>query len=78
MSRTEPGDPRRRRPPTPAQQERADELFDDLSSALRDIEEPDADPVTALRDADRAFGILHAHLCRGGALPTPWHKARHP
>ncbi|WP_306367796.1 hypothetical protein [Nocardiopsis sp. CC223A] len=78
MSRTGPGGPRRRRPPTPAQQERADELFDALSSALRDIKEPGADPVAALRHADHTFGILHAHLCRGGALPTPWHKARHP
>ncbi|MEU0487865.1 hypothetical protein ABZ249_01455 [Nocardiopsis sp. NPDC006139] len=71
MTRTEP-DTVRREQPTPAQQEYADQLFDNLSSALRDIKEPGADPVVALSGADRAFDILHRHLCRGGTLPTPW------
>ncbi|MDT0330103.1 hypothetical protein [Nocardiopsis lambiniae] len=77
MSRIEPATVRCERPSTGSQRERADELFDEVSSALRDIEEPGVDPATALRRADRAFNTLHDHLKRGGTLPAPWNKARH-
>ncbi|CAL9374745.1 hypothetical protein SUDANB121_00943 [Nocardiopsis dassonvillei] len=60
------------RPVTAAQRERADELFDRLSSLLRDA----ADPTAVLRRADKAFDVLHRHLRDGGALPSPWLDAR--
>ncbi|MDT0328373.1 hypothetical protein [Nocardiopsis lambiniae] len=78
MPRTEPDASRRERRPSTAQRERADELFDTVSSALRDVEEPGSDPAIALRRADRAFETLHRHLERGGVLPGPWSRARHP
>lgn len=68
--------PRTDRPATRAQRERADELFDRLSSLLRDAADPTADPAALLRRADRAFEALHRYLCNGGALPSPWLGAR--
>ncbi|MDT0328142.1 hypothetical protein [Nocardiopsis lambiniae] len=65
------------RPATAPQREKADELFDRLSSLLRDAADPDADPARLVREADRAFDTLHRHLSRGGALPRPWRDARH-
>ncbi|WP_306369859.1 hypothetical protein [Nocardiopsis sp. CC223A] len=65
------------RPATRLQRERADELFDLLSSLLREAADPDADTAALLRAADRAFEALHRHLTRGGALPQPWRDARH-
>ncbi|WP_306368626.1 hypothetical protein [Nocardiopsis sp. CC223A] len=64
------------RPATRAQRERADELFDRLSSLLRDAADPGADTAALLRRADRAFDALHRHLCNGGALPSLWVNAR--
>ncbi|WP_436885797.1 hypothetical protein [Nocardiopsis dassonvillei] len=65
------------RPATEPQRERADALFDRLSSLLRDAADPCADPARLVREADRAFDTLHRHLSRGGALPRPWRDARH-
>ncbi|MFY7068730.1 hypothetical protein ACOQFV_22975 [Nocardiopsis changdeensis] len=64
------------RPVTRVQRERADELFDRLSSLLRDAADPTVDPASVLRRADRAFEALHRYLRGGGALPTPWLDAR--
>ena len=65
------------RPATRTQREKADELFDLLSSLLREAADPDADTAALLRAADRAFEALHRYLSRGGALPQPWREARH-
>ncbi|MDE3720498.1 MULTISPECIES: hypothetical protein [Nocardiopsis] len=67
---------RRDRPATPGQRERADALFDRLSSLLREASDPTVDPAAVLRRADRAFDSLHRHLRAGGALPHPWRDAR--
>ncbi|MFL1378404.1 MULTISPECIES: hypothetical protein [unclassified Nocardiopsis] len=76
---TQPNTPATRcgRPTTRPQREKADELFDRLSSLLREANDPTADAAALLRQADRAFETLHRHLSRGGALPQPWHHARH-
>ncbi|MFL1378064.1 hypothetical protein [Nocardiopsis protaetiae] len=65
------------RPTTRPQREKSDELFDRVSSLLRDAADPDTDPAALVREADRAFNTLHNHLSRGGALPQPWRTARH-
>ncbi|WP_306368608.1 hypothetical protein [Nocardiopsis sp. CC223A] len=62
---------------TRLQREKADDLFDRLSSLLRDAADPDADPAVLIREADRAFELLHRHLSAGGVLPQPWCDARH-
>ena len=62
---------------THLQREKADELFDRLSSLLREATDPDADPAVLIREADRAFELLHQHLSSGGVLPQPWRDARH-
>ncbi|MDE3721892.1 hypothetical protein PWG71_10875 [Nocardiopsis sp. N85] len=62
---------------TRLQREKADELFDRLSSLLRDAADPDTDPAVLIREADQAFELLHRHLGSGGVLPQPWRDAHH-
>ncbi|WP_017569124.1 hypothetical protein [Nocardiopsis halotolerans] len=57
-------------------QERADALFDELSSVLRHAPDEPDNAVNALRAADRAFDDLHAWLRAGNPLPGPWRRGR--
>ena len=56
---------------------RADDLFDSLSSALRDHRDgrlTKAQLRDALIRADEAFDKLHEWITEGGPLPDPWRK----
>ena len=53
-------------------QEQADQLFDELSSALRHRPNNPIQAAEALRTADRAFEALHTWMREGNPLPQPW------
>lgn len=55
-------------------QERADALFDELSSALRHGSDDPANALRSLRAADRAFDALHDWMRKGNPLPQPWNR----
>lgn len=56
---------------------RADDMFDALSSALRDHRDgryTKEDLREALAKADREFDRLHEWISAGGPLPDPWRR----
>lgn len=59
---------------TPTSQERADLLFDELSSVLRHRPENPGQAAEALRAADHAFEALHTWMRAGNPLPQPWNR----
>ncbi|MEE2039112.1 hypothetical protein Q8791_18010 [Nocardiopsis sp. CT-R113] len=67
-------------PPETAE-ERADELFDDVSGKLRDRPESRSTKAQLrahLESADAAFQALHDWVMAGNPLPDPWRRFYEP